>query len=64
MIPLIRSFARPVIVMEPEIIPATPQATATEITPLPPASRASRHFVTLILFSLSNRLTTIERIIA
>ena len=64
MIPLIRSLASPVMVMEPEMIPATPQATATEITPLPPASSASIHLVTLILFSLSKRLTITERTIA
>ena len=46
------------------MIPATPQATATEITPLPPASSASIHLVTLILFSLSKRLTITERTIA
>ena len=33
--------ARPVTVMQPEIMPATPQATATVMEPLAPPSRAS-----------------------
>ena len=33
--------ARPVTVMQPEMMPATPQATATVMEPLAPPSRAS-----------------------
>jgi hypothetical protein len=41
MIALIRSFASPVIVIEPEMMPATPQAAATVMVPFrrPPARR-------------------------
>ena len=46
--------------MQPEMIPAMPQAAATVMAPRPPASRASMHFAREIRFSLSNRLTTME----
>ena len=36
--------ARPVTVMQPAMIPAIAQATATVMVPLPPASSASRNF--------------------
>ena len=59
MMPLMSSLARPVIVMDPEMMPATPQAAATVMVPLPPASSASKNFFGVIRFSLLKRLTRI-----
>ena len=61
---LIRREARPVAVMQPEMMPAMPQATTTVMVLLPPASRASRILLTLTRFSLSKRLTKIVAKIA
>ena len=60
-IALISSFARPVIVIQPEMMPATPQAAATVIVPFPPATRASSNLAGVIRFFLSKRLTKIAR---
>ena len=53
----INSEANPVEVMQPATSPAIAQATATVITPLPPASRASRIFFKFILSSELNNPT-------
>ena len=56
--------ARPVTVMQPEMMPATPQATATVMEPLMPPSRASRNLVGVIRFSLLMRPTTMATAMA
>ena len=60
----IRSCPSPVIVTTPAMIPATPQATATESVFLPPASNALMNLVGFILVSLFGMLTRIARAVA
>ena len=56
---LMRMDARPVTVMQPAIIPAMAQATATVIAPLAPASSASMTLPTVSRSSLFKKPTTI-----
>ena len=50
--------------MQPALIPAIAQATATVRVPRPPASKASKIFFGVMRLSLSNKLTRMARMIA
>ena len=64
-IPFIRMFARPVIVMVPAMMPAIPQAAATEMHPFPPTARAAHIPLKFMRYFLLGKLTimaaTMER---
>ena len=61
---LISSLARPVMVIVPEMIPATPQAAPTVMADLPPADRASRILPGVRWASLLMKPTTMDRTMA
>ena len=57
-------LARPVIVRQPATMPATQQATPTEMHPCVPPAKASKNFFGVMRVSLENMLTTIAATVA